>query len=231
MRVAIVENTAITHHGQVGVALHLAGARIGLFQPWRDGILPDMARYDGLVVFGGEQNALADGTHPYLQALSALMYDTAMGGQAVLGICLGSQLLARGAGALNHIGTAREFGWCAVDITDEGRTDPVLSALPARFDSFEWHSDTFTLPPGTVHLAHTATAPHQCFRVGRAGYGMQFHFEASRAVVSDWSRIFPDLMATMDARWPADHAARAQSQGVAADAHGLAIAKAWVKLI
>lgn len=231
MRVAIVENTDVTHHGQVGVALHMAGARIDLFKPWRDGVLPGMAHYDALVVFGGEQTALADGTHPYLPHLASLMYDRAMGGQAVLGVCLGSQLLARGAGAQNHIGTAREFGWCAVDLTDAGRADPVLAHLPERFDIFEWHSDTFALPKGAVHLATSSIAANQSFRIGRAGYGMQFHFEASRAVVADWSRTFPDLMNSLDPDWTSAHPARAHSQGITADRHGLAIAQAWVALI
>ena len=231
MKVAIVENTDVTHHGQIGVALHMAGARIDVFKPWRDGTLPDMANHDALVVFGGEQNALNDGLHPYLPRLASLMCATALAGQAVLGICLGAQLLARGAGGKNQIGGAREFGWCAVDLTDAARSDPVLSHLPSRFDSFQWHSDHFTLPPAAVHLAGSAVAAHQCFRIGRAGYGMQFHFEANRAVVADWSRSFPDLMASMDHTWHEDYNARAPSQGTAADAHGLAIAQAWVALI
>lgn len=231
MRVAIVENTAVTHHGQVGVALHLAGARIDLFKPWRDGVLPDMADHDALVVFGGEQNALDDATHSYLPRLAALMFETALTGTAVLGVCLGSQLLARGAGAQNHIGTTREFGWCAVDLTPAARRDPVLAHLPPRFDIFEWHSDTFTLPPNAVHLATSPNAANQCFRIGRAGYGMQFHFEASRAVVADWSRTFPELMYSLDPAWHTDHPTRAQTTGVGADAHGLAIAQAWVAMI
>lgn len=231
MRVALVENTAITHYGQVGVALHLAAARMDQFKPWRDGVLPDMAGYDALVVFGGEQDALADATHPYLPALAKLMFDTALAGQAVLGVCLGSQLLARGAGAQNHIGRAQEFGWCAVDLTAEARLDPVLGRLPQRFDIFQWHSDTFTLPEGATLLAQSPAASNQCFRIGRAGYGMQFHFEASRAVVAGWSRTFPDLINRLDPTWHPNHAARAQAQGIAADAHGLAIATGWVALI
>ena len=228
MRIAIVENNAFTHHGQVGVALHMAGARVDLFKPWRDGGLSDMENFDALVVFGGEQNARADASHPYLPSLATLMHDTALAGQAVLGICLGAQLLARGAGAQNLIGGAREFGWCAVDLTKAGAADPVLAHLPARFDSFEWHSDTFTAPPGAVHLARTNAVENQCFRFGRAGYGMQFHFEANRAVVGDWTQTFPDLMNSHQPDWSTTQSARAAAQGVAADQHGLAIAQAWV---
>ena len=191
MRVAIIENTAVTHHGQVGVALHEAAARIEVFKPWRDGALPELGTYDALVAFGGEQNALADATHPYLPRLARLMKDSADMDIATLGICLGAQVLARGIGSDNHVGTAGEYGWTPVHLTEAGRTDPVLSAAPAEFPIMQWHSDTFTLPPGALHLAGSAKATVQSFRYGRAGYGMQFHFEASRAVVADWAREFP----------------------------------------
>jgi len=231
MRIAIVENTAITHHGQVGVALHEAGARITQYRPWVDGHLPDGASFDALVVFGGEQSALSDDSHPYLPRLAALMAERAAQGTAVLGVCLGSQLLARGLGAQNHIGTAPEFGWCDVALTAQGQTDAVLSHLPARFPIFEWHSDTFTLPPDAVHLAQSPVAPAQAFRYGRAGYGMQFHFEANRAVVADWTRSFPDLVERLEPGWTAALPERSRGDGRAADAHGLAIARAWVALV
>lgn len=231
MRLAIVENTAITHHGQVGVALHEAGARITQYRPWLDGVLPAPDSFDGLVAFGGEQSALSDASYPYLPRLAALMAEQAAAGKAVLGICLGAQVLARGLGAANHIGTTREFGWCEVALTEAGHTDAVLGGLPSGFPIFEWHSDTFTLPPGAVHLAHSAVAPAQCFRFGRAGYGMQFHFEASRTVVADWTRTFPDLVERLDPGWTAALPARAAQTGASADAHGLALARAWTALV
>lgn len=232
MRVAIVENTRITHHGQVGVALHEQAAKIDLYKPWADQCLPDPSSFDALVVFGGEQSARDDASHPYLPALAALMRATGESGKAVLGICLGSQLLARGLGAENRLGTAPEFGWCDVTLTDEGRADPVLSHLPATFPIFQWHSDTFTLPQGTTRLAGSGTAQNQCFRAHRATYGMQFHFEASRAVVSDWNRNFPEAVERNLPGWlSTHHPERAPVQGAQADAAGLAIARSWVNLI
>lgn len=232
MRVAIVENTRITHHGQVGVALHEQAARIDLFKPWQDGRLPEPGDHDALVVFGGEQSARADETHPYLPALAALMRTTSETGRAVLGICLGAQLLARGFGAENKLGVATEFGWREVALTDEGRIDPVLSQVPAAFPIFQWHSDTFTLPQGAAHLAASPVAQNQCFRIGRATYGMQFHFEASRALVADWTREFPHVTDRLHPDWSTrDHANEAAAKGAAADAVGLAIARAFVALI
>ena len=231
MRVAIVENTRITHHGQVGVALHEAAALIDLWKPWADDRLPTAEDADALVVFGGEQAATDDHTHPYLQRLAALMAAFTRADKPVLGICLGSQLLARAFGAENHLGVAPEFGWVDVTLTEAGRADPVLSAVPETFPIFQWHSDTFTLPEGAVHLAESPTARHQAFRIGRATYGTQFHFEANRPVVQDWSRTFPDLTERMAPGWSQAHPTLAATRGTKADQHGLALARAWVRLI
>lgn len=231
MRVAIIENTRITHHGQVGVALHERAALIDLWKPWTGHPLPTTPEADALVVFGGEQAATDDDTHPYLPALADLMAAYTSADKPVLGICLGSQVLARAYGAENHLGTAPEFGWVDVALTDDGRADPVLSCLPDQFPIFQWHSDTFSLPKGAAHLAQSATAPHQAFRIGRATYGTQFHFEASRPVVADWLRRFPDLVDSMAPGWASRHTDLAATLGHEADAHGLALARAWVNLI
>ncbi len=231
MRVAIVENTRITHHGQVGVALHERAALIDLYKPWSGQPLPGTVDADALVVFGGEQSARDDHTHPYLPALARLMADYTAMDRPVLGICLGSQLLARAYGAENHLGTAPEFGWVDVSLTEAGRADPVLSTVPDSFPIFQWHSDTFTLPTGAVHLAASPTAANQAFRIGRATYGTQFHFEASRSVVRDWSATFPEVIDRMLPYWAARHPELAATRGAEADAHGLALARAWVGLI
>jgi GMP synthase-like glutamine amidotransferase len=231
MRVAIVENTRVTHHGLVGVALHERAALIDLCKPWTGQPLPDHPEADALVVFGGEQSARDDHTHPYLPALARLMQAYTQADKPVLGICLGSQLLARAYGAENHLGTAPEFGWVDVTLTEAGRADPVLSQVPQTFPIFQWHSDTFTLPEGATHLATSATAAHQAFRIGRATYGTQFHFEASRPVVVDWLARFPDGVEKMAPGWATRHSALAQTQGAEADAHGLTLARAWVSLI
>ena len=231
MRVALIENTAITHHGQVGVALHEAAARITRFRPWLNGALPDLADFDALISFGGEQSAMSDASHPYLPELARRMRAFSEEDKAVLGICLGAQVLARGLGAKNLIGTAQEFGWCDVALVDGAASDPVLGTLPESFPIFEWHSDTFALPDGALHLAQTAMDPAQAFRIGRATYGIQFHFEASRAMVADWSRLFPDLIEATSPGWQATHPALAETHGRAADAHGPTIARAFVALI
>ncbi|KPH09722.1 type 1 glutamine amidotransferase [Rhizobium acidisoli] len=232
MRVAVVENMRNTGLGALARALDEAGAHIEWFRVWQDGILPrDIVGHDALVVLGGEQSALDDETHPYLPELAQLSRRFGDAGKPVLGICLGSQILARAYGADNHLGTAREFGWHKIGVTAEGRADPVLSALGDEFTIFEWHADTFSLPEGAVRLATSPVAENQAFRIGRAVYGTQFHFEADRAVVEQWKAEFPATIERIAPGWLENHAELAARHGGAADAAGLAIAHAWVGLI
>jgi GMP synthase-like glutamine amidotransferase len=183
------------------------------------------------VVFGGEQSALDDVRHPYLPELARRMRAFGEAGRAVLGICLGAQILARAHGGRNRLGEAREFGWREVRRTPAAEGDPVLGAVPPAFRVFQWHSDTFDLPPEAVHLAEAPEVPAQAFRIGARSWGMQFHFEANRAVVAHWSRTFPDQAEAMYPGWAAAHAAEAAAHGPGADAAGLALARAWVALL
>jgi GMP synthase-like glutamine amidotransferase len=232
MRVLIIENFISSELGQVGVALAEAGAELDVRRPYKGEPLPSGPDdHDGMVVFGGEQTAIDDHIHPYLPALAKLMRDFGEAGRSVLGICLGSQILARAYGAENLLGKAHEFGWQQISLTDEGARDPVVGHNASDFKSFQWHGDTFTLPEKAVRLAANGVTPNQCFRVGRASYGMQFHFEANREVVQGWNAGYPEAIERLSPGWLADYARLAEMDGVAADATGLAIARAWVRTI
>jgi len=232
MRVLAVENFVGTPLGLVGNALAEAGANVDLRKPYRGEPLPETpAGYDGIVVLGGEQSALDDADHPYLPRLAALTRAFTAADVPVLGICLGSQLVARGAGAENILGRPVEFGWHEVTPTAAGRADPLIASLGEGAPVFHWHLDTFTLPPGAVHLAESAETPIQAFRIGRATYGVQFHFEADRKLVEQWSADFAPVIATYAPDWQRERPALAARYGARADAVGAAIARAWVVLV
>jgi GMP synthase-like glutamine amidotransferase len=229
MRVLVVQNFDKTGLGQVGVALAEANAVIDWRKPYCGDALPeDAGEYDAMVVLGGGQNALADDACPYFPALLGLIGDFAENDRAVLGICLGSQLIARAFGGDNQIGGACEFGWRSVSLTTEGRRDPVLGALPEAFATFQWHDDTFSLPKDAVRLAGNDTAANQAFRIGRAVYGFQFHFEADRELVREWSTAFAAIIAERHPDWADRLDGETARHGAAADAAGLAIARAWI---
>lgn len=232
MRVLVVENDKVTLLGQVGAALEEAGAELDICRPHAGDAIPaDETNHDAIVVMGGPQNARDDERHAYLPALAALMRRFGDADKSVLGVCLGSQLLARAYGADNLIGKAPEFGWCTVALTKDGAGDPVLSAAAAAFPIFQWHSDTFTLPEGAVRLATNGAAENQAFRIGRAVYGTQFHFEANQPVVDAWVAAYPEVVEKNAPGWLARRAALAAEYGPSADATGLDLARAWVATI
>ena len=232
MRVAIIENMAGTPHGQIGVALREAGAELDVIRAYAGEALPqDSDSHDAIVVLGGEQSAVDDADYPYLPKLAALMRTFGDADKAVLGVCLGSQLLARAYGGENVLKAAREFGWETVSVCEEGRNDPLLASLGQDFRIFEWHADTFTLPDNAVRLATNDVTANQAFRVGRAAYGTQFHFEAGTDVVDDWRDGFAHSIERMSPGWLHRYDSLRAEHGPSADAAGLAIARAWVNLI
>lgn len=232
MRVLVVQNFADEGMGQLGAALAEANATVDLRQPYRGDELPaDASGHDAIVVLGGAQNALDDEGSPYFPQLLGLMRDFGDTDRSVLGICLGSQLLARAYGGDNLLGKTPEFGWQKIERTEAGGSDPVLSAASDDFPIFQWHEDTFTLPEGAVHLAHNGAATNQAFRLGRATYGIQFHFEVDRPYVERWNTVFADVLAKSQPGWADRHEAEAARHGPQADATGMAIARAWVGTI
>jgi GMP synthase-like glutamine amidotransferase len=85
-------------------------------------------------------------------------------------------------------GPEPEVGVHPVQLEPAAAADPVFGALPATLPAVQWHSDTFELPPGAVHLASSPAYPNQAFRWQRA-YGLQFHLEAPAALVEEWLEI------------------------------------------
>lgn len=229
MHILIVVNYPHTRLGTVGRALEEAGASFDLVRADLGETVPDdHAPYDGLITFGGGQNALADEQYPHLPQLAELTRAFGAADKAVLGICLGSQLVARGHGGTNIIGRPLEFGWREVRPTAAGRADPVIAALGDGAPLFHWHNDTFELPPGGVHLAESDLTRHQAVRIGRAVYAIQFHFEADTSVVADWTVDYAGLIAEQAPGWGDRFPAEAETLGRRADEVGLALARAWV---
>jgi GMP synthase (glutamine-hydrolysing) len=232
MRVLAIENFVGTPLGIVGDALRDAGADVDLRRTWQgEGVPENPAGYDGLVVLGGEQSAIDDAEYPALSKIAALTRAFTEADKPVLGICLGAQLVARGAGAKNILGCPVEFGWHEVRPTAAGRHDPLVAALGEGAPVFHWHLDTFTLPAGAVHIAESDQTALQAFRLGRATYGIQFHFEADRALIEKWSADFAPVIATCAPDWQRRLPAEAARNAAAADAAGAAIARAWVGLV
>jgi GMP synthase-like glutamine amidotransferase len=141
--------------------------------------------FDAVMVFGGAMHPDQDAEHPWLGPEATFLRETLDAGVPLLGVCLGAQLIARAAGAWVGPGERSEVGWFPVELNDRGREDPVLGAMPERFDAFQWHYYTFELPAGAELLAANDAA-RQAYRIDERVWGVQFHPEVNRTMLDHW---------------------------------------------
>lgn len=146
----------------------------------------------GLVVLGGPMGVYETDRHPHLEEEIRLISDALERGVPVLGVCLGSQLLARALGAEVRPGRAKELGWGEVKATEEAFYDPLFGSLGESFTAFHWHGDVFELPEGAVLLASSGPTPAQAFRFGERAYGLLFHLEVEERLVRRMLDAFED---------------------------------------
>jgi GMP synthase (glutamine-hydrolysing) len=154
------------------------------------GIPREAGDYAGLVVLGGPMSANEPEKHPFLAETMDLIGEFTAKDRPVLGICLGAQIIARAFGGEVYRMARLESGFYNMDVTPEGRADPVFSALGADLTSFQNHFEAVRNIPGAVSLATGGACPIQAFRVGRAVYATQFHPEVTIDIVRDWIRKF-----------------------------------------
>jgi GMP synthase (glutamine-hydrolysing) len=147
---------------------------------------PDAHGFEAAFVFGGEMNVDQADAFPWLRDEKRLIGELIERGTPLLGVCLGSQLVAEAAGALVRRAEVPEIGWYEVALTAEGEADELLGVLPSRFESFQFHYYEWLLPPGGVTLARSALAL-QAFRLsGRPVWGLQFHPEVLEQDLRSW---------------------------------------------
>jgi GMP synthase (glutamine-hydrolysing) len=166
-----------------------AGAGVfGAFPTWVPGSQPppDVRDVDALMIFGGSMHVDQNDEHRWLDPEKEFIRDSLERGTPILGVCLGSQLLAEAAGAHPQRMSEPEIGWYDVEITAAGDADPVVGPLAPRAELFEWHHYAAPLPPGAVELARTPACV-QAFRIdGKPAWGLQFHAEVTKENLLGW---------------------------------------------
>jgi GMP synthase-like glutamine amidotransferase len=146
---------------------------------------PPSRAYGAVLVFGGAIHPDQDNRHGWMKDELDWLEGLIEHGVPTLGICLGSQLLARAAGSWVGPLDEPEVGWTEVELTEEGLADPVLSTLPPRFEALQWHHYQHGLPDDAIALAQN----HAClqgFRLGEACWGVQFHPEVTEPQLERW---------------------------------------------
>ena len=177
--VLVVQNTRTEGSGYLGELLANDGFTIHSVNAKHEK-LPEK-KYSLLVILGAPESANDD--LPYLQAEQKLIKKTVDDNIPVLGICLGSQLIAKTFGGKVYHGPKKEIGFyhdLKIDTNSK-----LFSGFTNPFTVFHWHGDTFDLPEGAVRLAHSENYQNQAFQINSA-VGLQFHLEVNAEMVNLW---------------------------------------------
>jgi len=150
---------------------------------YADEKLPSPDAFDLLIVMGGPMNVYEENAYPFLIREKRFIEQAIQNGKSVLGICLGSQLLATVLGAKVFKNKFEEIGWFPVEKTDEAKAKTLLSSLPERFTTFHWHGDTFEIPHGAKRIYKSEACANQGFIYGDKIIGLQFHPEVDETTL------------------------------------------------
>ncbi len=146
-------------------------------------IPPSMNGAEGLIVMGGPMSVYDHKQFPFLLEEQRLIEAALKDEKPVLGVCLGSQLLAATLGAEVKSGARKEIGWHPITLTQAAAGDALWKDLPQQFTAYHWHGDVFELPHEAVSLASSGLAPCQGFRSGANAYGFLFHMEVTEKII------------------------------------------------
>jgi GMP synthase-like glutamine amidotransferase len=186
VKVLVFRHVPFEDAGLIAPVLAQHGVGCAYADLYRDGgaPTPDITAYQGLIFMGGPMSA--NDPLRYLDREKALIAQAAGRGQPLLGVCLGSQLIARTLGAAVGRNPRKEIGWFDIHFTEAAAGDALFGGLPGPETVFHWHGETWELPPGAVRLAGSQACRNQAFRAGGNIYGLQFHLEVTPATIADW---------------------------------------------
>ena len=137
-------------------------------------LLPNLSDFDFLIIMGGPMGVYDEDKYPWLKDEKIFIRKAIENNKVVLGICLGSQLIAAAMGAKVHRNKYKEIGWFPIQINNDHN---IFSILPREIMSAHWHGDTFELPNGAVHIAESSACKNQAFIYNDRVIGLQFHLE------------------------------------------------------
>jgi len=198
MRAIVIQHVVMEGPERIAELLRERGIAVDVRAVYAGDPVPGtLAEGELLVVMGGGMGVgdRDDPRYPFLDQEAALLKLALAAGRGILGVCLGSQLLAHAAGARVYPNVrrdeggrqlpVREVGWGPVELL--APDEPALAGLGGEQVVLHWHGDTYDLPEGAVRLASTALCPNQAFRIGPRAFGLQFHVEANAAIAKRWA--------------------------------------------
>jgi GMP synthase (glutamine-hydrolysing) len=188
----VIEHLAVEHPGTLKPALEANGYEVVSIPAAAIRQLSESAAgADLLIVMGGPIGVYDAPEFPFLTDEIDIIRARLAAKRPVLGICLGSQLMAAALDAKVFSGAEGvELGWAPVQLTEQGRQHPIAAIAGNGSPVLHWHGDTFELPQDVTLLASTSRYAHQAFAVGNYGLALQFHVETDAAQLEQWFVAF-----------------------------------------
>src|ERR1035437_384463 len=146
---------------------------------------PSLNKFDWLIVMGGPMGVYDEAIYPWLKEEKEFIRRAIESGKIVVGICLGSQLIAEVLGAKVYPNKQKEIGWFDIKKTEFARNHPLLKQIEEQFSVFHWHGDTFDLPADSERLFSSAVCLNQAFLYKKKVLGLQFHFEVTSQALKE----------------------------------------------
>ncbi|HEX5457687.1 MAG TPA: gamma-glutamyl-gamma-aminobutyrate hydrolase family protein [Candidatus Nitrosotalea sp.] len=177
----VIQNTRIEGIGTLGDLLKADGFNTKTILAKNEKI-PDVD-YDAIIILGAPESANDD--LPYLKQEITLIQDSVKKDIPILGICLGSQLIAKAFGARVYKGPRKEIGFYEDVEFDDTTQSSLFNGIKSPSIVFHWHGDTFDLPKNAIRLAHSKNYQNQAIKIGSA-VGVQFHLEVDEPTIKLW---------------------------------------------
>jgi GMP synthase (glutamine-hydrolysing) len=186
-KVLVIRHVAHEHLGALADLLQSRNLIPRFVNQFEGAAIPSLRGVAGLIVLGGPMSVNNIIRYPYLKQEIDLIRSAVAARRPVLGICLGSQLLAKALGAsVFPSPLGMEIGWAPIRLLPAASTDRLFHPLRQQEVVFHWHGEIFGLPPDAIPLAESSHTAWQAFRHGDRAYGLLFHLEVDDALISEW---------------------------------------------
>ena len=176
--ILILQHADSEHAGNIAAALQRENRACVTVDVFAGQSVPDdPGGFAGLIIMGGPMSVYEHAKYGFIQDELQLITRTLKHNKPILGVCLGSQLLAAALGAKVFPGPGKEIGWHEVSKLPSADGDALFDALPNSFMAMHWHGDIFDPPSGAVPLLRSDLTALQAFRYGKNAYGLLCHLE------------------------------------------------------